>query len=82
MRASDRKGWRFLGQHGGSGRGQTTPFVVKGQAPDHQAVAVRAAQRQSLKEKQVYWEEELATWTEEFGEADLKRLRDWLEVTK
>jgi len=78
LRASDRSGWRFLGQHSGGGHGRETPFVVKGQVPDRQALDAREAQRQLLQEKQAYWEEELATWTEEFGEAALEKLRDWL----
>ena len=76
LRASDRKGWRFLGQHGGGEHGQTTPFVVKGWAPDRQAAAVREAQRQSLGEKRAYWETEIAEIEAEFGPSVARRLQE------
>jgi len=71
LRASDRAGYRFLGQHGGQRRGRReTPFVVRGQKPDPQALAIREAQQQSLAEKQAYWKAEIAVVEDEYGPLD------------
>lgn len=67
LRASDRKGWRFLGQHGGNAASRETPFMVKGQQPDREALAVREAMQRSLREKRAYWEAELRIVEDEFG---------------
>jgi len=81
MRASDRTGYRLLGRHGGQGPGRReaqTPFVVRGQKPDPQTMAIREAQRQSLAEKQAYWRAEVAEIEAKFGPLDaaaLERLR-------
>lgn len=64
LRASDRKGWRFLGQHSGSSGRQDAPFVVKGQEPDHK---IRAMQDKQLAEKRVYWAAEIAEIESQFG---------------
>jgi len=71
LRASDRKGWRFLGGHG-----QEMPFAVKGQGPDRQAMAIREAQRQSLREKRAYWEAEIEAIETEFGAGAARRLKE------
>jgi len=64
LRASDRKGWRFLGRHSDGGHGQTTPFVVKGQQADRKT---RALQEQSLAETRAYWAAEIEAIEAEFG---------------
>jgi len=71
LRASDRSGFRFLGQHGGSRRERETPFIVRGQGPDQEVLAMREARRQSLREKQQYWETEVAAIEAEFGPLDV-----------
>lgn len=77
LRASDRKGWRFLGQHGGNTASRETPFIVKGQAPDRQAKAVREAMRRTLREKMDYWQAELVDIEAEFGAVAAGKLREF-----
>jgi len=57
-------------------------FTLRVITPDKDALASRQAMRQALAtalaDRAKFWEAELAAWTAEFEEADLKGLRDWL----
>ena len=81
MRASDRRGWRFVGQHGNQNAGDERPFMVQHWPPDPAARQMRETARRALSERHRFWEDELAVVLAEFGEEAAARLRESLNLS-
>ena len=75
MRASDRKGWRFVGQHSGQQHTGDKPFEVRHWAPDPAIRKAREHINRALEERRQFWTEELATILAEFGPEVAARLQ-------
>jgi len=83
MRAATNIGLTFVGAGSGSVSRQKqsddSEFVPHIIAPDKEYQALKSACAKALVDRVTFWQEELMTWTAEFGASAVEKLREQID---